>query len=420
MHQLTQLENGLTVATAERPEMASVCLGIWVEIGSRHETAAENGAAHFIEHMLFKGTPQRDARAIVAEVEGLGGYLNAYTSEDHTCYYARGRADRWNRLLDVLWDMFANSTFPATEIRREREVIKEERAMYLDDPSQLVQELLGELMWPNHPLGRPIEGTEASLDRLDRRTLRNFAERHYGTQNTCIVAAGNLPHDRLVRAARRLTKAWTHRTQPAVLPAPNEQDAPRFAAQVRDIEQTQIALGIKTCPRADSRRHGLRLLNAILAENMSSRLYQVLRERHGLAYSVYSTPGYYEDTGDLTITAGVDAERLPKVLDLLRKELRRFKKTAPDAAELRQAKEYVIGQFDLYLESTENHMTWLGENILAGRDLPSPAAIKNRLKRVTAAQVRQAAVDFLRPERASLAVVTPDKGHGLTTRDVRF
>jgi predicted Zn-dependent peptidase len=408
MHEATKLDNGLTIATAEMPEMASVCVGIWVGIGSRHEAPEENGAAHFIEHMLFKGTGTRSAQEIVAEVEGLGGYLNAYTSEDHTCYYARARGDRWRRLVEVLWDMYSDSAFSAAELRREREVIKEERSMYLDDPSQQVQELLGATMWPDHPLGRPIEGGLKSLDGLGRRDLLRFVRQRYGPQNTCIVAAGNINHQSLVKAVSRLAKRWSQAADTSCEPAPEDQDAPRIATIRRDVEQTQLAMAVKTCPRADPRRHALRLLNALLAENMSSRLYQVLREQHGLAYSVYSTPGYYTDAGDLTITAGVDSESLPKVFRLMRREFRRLREHAPSPEELKQAKDYVLGQFDLFLESTENRMTWIGEGLMGSGSIGTPDSVKRRLHQVTTAQIQQAAKDFLRPERLSVALVGPN------------
>ncbi|MFT4689505.1 MAG: M16 family metallopeptidase [Verrucomicrobiia bacterium] len=412
MHEVTKLENGLTIASAKMSGMASVSVGIWVGIGSRHETAEENGAAHFIEHMLFKGTQSRSAREIVAEVEGLGGYLNAYTSEDHTCYYARGRGDRWRSLVEVLWDMYSDSAFAAAEVRREREVIKEERAMYLDDPSAQVQELLGATMWPDHPLGRPIEGDLKSLDGLGRRELVRFAGKRYGPENTCIVAAGNIDHQSLVKAISRLGKNWTVVADSSCEPAPEDQTEPRIAVIRRDVEQTQLAMAVKTCPRSDRRRHSLRLLNALLAENMSSRLYQVLREQHGLAYSIYSTPGYYSDAGDLTITAGVDSESLPKVFRLMRREFRRLREHAPTQVELKQAKEYVLGQFDLFLESTENRMTWIGEGLIVDGNVGTPDTVKRRLRSVTAAQVQQAAIDFLRPERLSLALVGPDPKSG--------
>jgi predicted Zn-dependent peptidase len=409
MQEITRLENGLTVVSVAMPQAASVCVGIWVAVGSRHESAVNNGAAHFIEHMLFKGTETRNPKQIVAEVEGLGGYLNAYTSEDHTCYYARARADKWRSLVDVLWDMYANATMPRAEINREREVIKEERAMYLDDPHHLTQEILGRAMWPDHPLGRPIEGSDESLDRLGRKELREFLRTNYQAENTFVVASGRLDHRRLVALVGRLGKKMDRGVPPAFERARSAQTAPRVEIEHRDIDQTQVALGIRTCDRADKRRYGVRMLSALLAENMSSRLYQVLREQHGLAYSVCSTPNSFEDAGDITITAGVDSERLPRALELLQRELKRIRTRAPGERELRQARDYVLGQFDIYLESNENYMTWLGECVVAHGDIVAPSLVKRRISRVTAREIRQAAHDFIRPENMTMAVVTPRK-----------
>jgi predicted Zn-dependent peptidase len=409
-HQITRLENGLQLVTMPMPQAASVSLGIWCGVGSRHESAVENGSAHFIEHLLFKGTPKRSPQQIVAEVEGIGGYLNAYTSEDHTCYYARARADRWRTLMDVLWDMFTRATFPPAELRREREVIKEERSMYLDDPHHLSLETLGRAMWPDHPLGRPIEGTDETLDGLRRRELTAFWQRHYTAVNTSIVAAGNVEHERLLSAVRRMSSAMPD-GRPAVFRAADvEQSQPVVAVERREIDQTQIALGVRTVGHDDPRRHALRLLSAVLAENMSSRLYQVLRERHGLAYSVSSCTNTFADTGDLTITAGVDSERLPRALEILREELRRLRRKGVQAGELRHARDYVIGQFDLYLESTENYMTWLGEGLVGKGRVVDPATVKSRLRRVTPEQVNRAAAEFLQPGRMTLGLVTPRDG----------
>ena len=392
------------------PAAASVSVGIWIGVGSRHETEAENGAAHFIEHMLFKGTKRRNVKQIVQEVESLGGYLNAYTSEDQTCYYARGRAANWKTLFDVLWDMYANATFPARELDREREVIKEERAMYLDDPSQLVQETLGLAMWPDHPMGRPIEGTEESLDGLTRAKLRRFQSGHYHPGNTYISAAGKISHRALVSQVRRLTEGLQCGANGSgFVPVPQQNKRPCVKVLRRDIEQTQIALAIDTCSRSAPQRYAVRMLGALLAENMSSRLYQSLRERHGLAYSVSSSPNSFADIGDLTITAGVDSDRLSAALELIQKELRRLKRRPPSVGELNAAREYVIGQFELYLESTENYMTWLGESVAGNGNIASPTVVKNRLNRVTPAGIRVAAREFIRPDRMTLAVVSPRK-----------
>lgn len=419
MYHTTRLPNGLTVATAEMPFMASVSVGIWVGVGSRHETAELNGACHFIEHMLFKGTAQRTAEEISQAVEGVGGYLNAFTSEEMTCFHARAHADRFDDLLDVLTDMVLRSKFAPAELTKEREVIKEEVAMYRDQPQQHVQEVLNATLWPDQPLGRPITGDEKTLDAFNRPRLLDYLKNNYLAENTLIVVAGNVTHRRVVKAVSRHAKFFKSGNRPEFVPVKTDQREPRVNLCTRKVEQTQLALGIRTCSRHDDRRHALRLLNTILGENMSSRLFQVIREEHGLAYSIYSTPSFYADTGDLVITAGLDTKNLQQTLRLIQRELRRFTKTPPSAAEIRRARDYTIGQIDLSLESTDNQMNWLGEQLLGyGKVLP-PSEVKRRLRAVTVGEIRAVARDFFRPERLNLALVSPLKTDARLVRLLR-
>ena len=409
MYQVSRLTNGLTVATAEMPHMLGVSVGLWVGMGSRYEPPRWNGACHFIEHLLFKGTHKRSARDISQAVEGRGGYLNAFTSEETTCFHARAGHAHLAELLDVLVDMLADSRFDPGELAKEREVIKEEIAMYLDEPQHQVQELLNATLWPDQPLGRPITGTGQTLDAMRRADLLAYLRRNYLTRNTLLVTAGKARHRQVLRAMKRYASRFTRGPAPAFLPARNDQHAPRLALVSKPTEQTQIALGLRTCSRHDERRHPLRLLNTMLGENMSSRLFQVIREDRGLAYSVYSTPSFFGDTGDLVISAGLDTDNLPEVLRLILRELRRLRETPPSREELRRARDYVLGQIDLGRESTDNQMNWVGEQWLGYGTVRSPGAVKRRLARVTAAEIRAAARDFFRPEQLNLAVVSPLK-----------
>lgn len=409
MYQLTRLPNGLRVATAEMPFMASVSVGIFVGIGSRYEPAELNGACHFIEHMLFKGTAKRTAAEISQAVEGVGGYLNAFTSEEMTCFHARAHADHFEALLEVLTDMLLNSLFAPHELTKERGVIKEEVAMYRDQPQQHVQELLNATLWPDQPLGRPITGDEKTLDGLNRARLLTCLRQNYLTENTVVVVAGNISHRRAVKLISHRTKKFQRGTPPRFTPVKTIQTEPRVNLCTRKIEQTQIALGIRTCSRHDERRFALRVLNAILGENMSSRLFQVIREDRGLAYSVYSTPSFFEDTGDLVISAGLDTENLPETLRLVVQELKQLIARPPGTAELRRARDFVIGQMDLSLESTENQMSWLGEQILGYGKIATPQEVKDRIRLVTANEVKRTARDFFKPQRVNLALVSPLK-----------
>jgi len=408
-YKVSTLPGGLRVATAEMPHMTSVSVGIWVGVGSRHEPEPVNGICHFIEHLLFKGTKRRTAREISEAVEGIGGTLNAFTSEELTCFHARASADRFKELLDVLTDMLLHSRFDPVEIRKERSVIKEEIAMYLDEPQHQVQELLNATMWPDQPLGRPITGTPESLDRISRPTLLAYLRQNYSRTNTVIVAAGNIHHETVksgcARIVRRLQLASPAQHSPVVI----SQSQPAIALHTKQTEQAQIALGIRTCSRHDDRRYALRLLNVILGENMSSRLFQSIREELGLAYSIYSTPSHYHDTGDFAVYAGLDEANIVKALRLVMRELKTLGEKPVSKAELQRAREYVIGHINLAQENTESQMNWAGEQLLGYGEIFTAAKVKDRLSRVTTAEVKAAARAFVQPHNLSLAVVSPMK-----------
>jgi predicted Zn-dependent peptidase len=409
VYQVTQLKNGLTVATAEMPQMVSVSLGLWVGVGSRYEPAPLNGVCHFIEHLLFKGTKKRSAKEISEAVEGVGGYLNAFTSEEATCFHARASHERFDEVLDVLMDMLLESKFAPPDIGKEREVIKEEMAMYLDEPQHQVQELLNTMMWPDQPLGRPITGTAKTLAGMGRPHLVEYLRHNYGTGSTVVVAAGRLTHRQVLRSVERYARRFVSGARPPFAPAHTDQHEPRVLLHTKKTEQTQIALGFRTCSRYDERRYALRLLNTVLGENMSSRLFQVVREDRGLAYNIYSTPSFFADAGDLVISAGLDTDNLPKTLRLITRELRRLAEAPVSRAELRRARDYVLGQLELSQESTESQMNWVGEQLLGyGKVIPL-SEVKRHLGQVTAAAVRAAARDFFRPDHINLALVSPLK-----------
>lgn len=409
MYSVTQLKNGLTIATAEMPHMTSVSLGLWVGVGGRYEAAEVNGVCHFIEHLLFKGTRRRSAREISQAVEGIGGYLNAFTSEEMTCYHSKACHDRFDELLDVLADMFLNSRFDPMDINKERSVIKEELAMYLDQPQHRVQELLNETLWPRQPLGRPLTGTEETLDALTRSRLINYQRNNYVADRTIFASAGRLNHKQVVKAVSRLAERFPQGKNPKFALAVDNQSRPNVRLFTKETEQTQLALGIRTCSRHDVRRYALRLLNTVLGENMSSRLFQTIREDRGLAYSIYSSLSYFDDVGTLTISAGLDLDNLTKTLKLVMRELSQLTETLVTNAELRRARDYVIGQIDLGLESTDNQMMWLGEQLVGYGKIISPEEIKQRVAEVKAGEIRAVAREFFRPERLNLALVSPLK-----------
>ena len=416
MYHLTRLPSGLTVTTAAMPHMASISLGLWIGVGGRYEPGNLNGASHFIEHMLFKGTRRRSAREISQAIEGIGGYLNAFTGEESTCFYAKGRHDRFDELLDVLSDMFLESRFAPADVDKERGVIKDELAMYLDQPQHHVQELLNEILWPNHPLGRPLTGTARTLDALGRKELMAFQRTHYVIPGMVIAAAGNLSHRKVIQAVSRWAPRFPRGQRPQCDAVNDDQQQPVLRLFTKQTEQTQLALGIRTCSRHDPRRFALRLLNTVLGENMSSRLFQVVREDRGLAYSIYSVLSFFDDVGVLNVSAGLDPQHMEQVLKLIMHELRRLSDRLLTRAEMRRARDYVIGQLDLSLEGTENQMMWLGEQYLGYGRIGAATEIKHRLCAVKASEIRAVARAFFRPERMNLAMVSPLKAAGSLVR----
>ena len=276
-------------------------------------------------------------------------------------------------------------------------------------PLHHVQELLNEILWPDQPLGRSLTGTEKTLNSINRLQLLAFQRWNYVSEGTLIAAAGNLSHEKVMKKVGRLGAMFPGGKRAQFLPAKISQTAPAIRLHTKETEQTQIALGIRTCSRHDERRYPLRLLSTILGENMSSRLFQVVREDHGLAYSISSSLSFFDDVGALTISAGLDTGKIEKTLKLIMIELQKLARKPPSAGELKRARDYVIGQLDLGLESTENQMMWLGEHMLAYDKLINPAEIKDRLNEITPAQVRAVAKDFFTSDRLNLALVTPLK-----------
>jgi predicted Zn-dependent peptidase len=408
-YQLSKLSNGTRLATFEMPHMRSVALGIWAGVGGRFETESQSGISHFLEHLLFKGTRQRTARQITEEVEGLGGYLNAFTTEDHTCYYAKAAGQHFGTLCDVLADMYLDSTFEEQEIEREREVIREEIMMYRDNPAQHAQELLSETMWPKHPLGQPLTGTVETISKFDRSILKGFMGENYNGRTTIVTAAGNVRHEDLIEKMSGPLGRLPAGRAPGCVRGRFRHGKPKVSLANQATEQTHLAMGFYAFGRSDERRFALKLLSVILGENMSSRLFQKLREQYGFCYSVQTGMVALSDAGLINIYAGLDTAKLEKAVRMIFRELESICKKAPGRQELKKAQDYTVGQTLLGLESTTNQMMFMGESILGYRKVLDPADIEKRLMTVTTEDVRQVACHCLDRARLGLAVVGPLK-----------
>ncbi len=408
--EVTRLESGLRVVTAAMPHVESVAMGVWVSVGGRHENRRQSGISHFIEHLLFKGTMSRSAREISQAIEGRGGYFNAFTQEESTCYYARIAADHTWEVFDILGDMYRHPRFAAADIEKERGVIIEEIMMYNDQPQHLVQEMLGQLLWVDHPLGRPLTGTAANVARIQRPEIVAYKQRRYVPEATIVVLAGQVAHGECVSSVARMLGRLSAGRPARYAPVDRRTRQLPVAVKLKEIEQSHLAMGFRLFGRHDPRKYALKLMSIIMGENMSSRLFQVVREKHGLAYSIHSSVELFGETGLLHIQAGIDKERTSQALELILREVRKFRERPVGASELRRAKDYAIGQLRIGLESTTNQMMWAGENIMCYGRFIQPDEVIQRLQAVGAADIQAVAAAVLRPERFSLAMVAPTGG----------
>jgi predicted Zn-dependent peptidase len=408
-YRLSRLPNGVRIASVEMPWMRSVSLGVWAGVGGRHESAEQSGISHFMEHLLFKGTKKRNAKRITESVEGLGGYLNAFTTEDHTCYYAKAGASHLPELCDVLGDMYLESQFAPGEIEREREVIREEILMYRDHPAQHAQELLTATMWPGHPLGRPLTGTVETIGRLKRPDFLGFRNRHYTGSTTIITVAGPVYHERAVELLSPIFGRLPNGRSPRFSRTRPKDGPARVSLFTQDTEQTHLAMGFHAVGRTDERRYALKLLSVILGENMSSRLFQKLRERHGFCYSVQTSMVTLAETGAIQVYAGLDANNLERAVRMILRELESICHKAPSRSELRKAQDYTIGQTFMGLESTSNQIMWMGESLLGYGKILDPTEIERKILNVTPQDVQRVACHCLNRVRLGVAVVGPIK-----------
>jgi len=357
--------------------------------------------------MLFKGTLRRSALDISQEIEGRGGSLNGFTSEETTCYWAKVRGQDLLPALDVLVDLFFHPRLDPREIDKERGVVREEIRMNRDHPASHVHHLIQESMWPAQPLGRPILGTEKTLGAIARRDLNAYQRARYQPKNAAVVACGNLDPERLAAAVKKRLPRLSSRRAPGGVSARYPRSPATVAAEKRPIEQSNLCLGLQALPRLHPDIYTLNLLNIILGANMSSRLFRELREKRGWAYYVRSGIDSYRDSGALVIDAGVPPERAEESVRLILRELRRLGDAPPGDQEFERAREYFLGQTALYLEQTLNRMLWLGEYLVCAGRFFTPEEIARRIARVTPEGVRALARRLLASPRFCLALVGP-------------
>lgn len=399
----TVLDNGVRVISEALSGAHSVAIGVWVENGSRHELPAERGLSHLLEHMLFKGTERRSALEIAREIDSVGGMLNAFTSREYSCYYAKVLAQRLPLAIDLLSDVIRHPRFDLDDLEKERRVVLQELHMVEDTPDDLIHDLFSQIFWQDHPLGSPVLGTTETVRAFDRDALIDFLRRRYTGESLLVCAAGDLDHDELVDQLNRVF---------GDLPATGELSAtapPGYGRHLaicdRELEQVHLCFGTRALSQNHPDRFSAYLLNGLLGGSMSSRLFQKVREERGLAYSIYSYLHCHSDGGALVVHAGTAPDDARSVVEIIQREMRKLCDTVVPEKELMAVREQLRGNLLLSLESTENRMTRLAKNeIYLGGQIPL-REVMHAFDRVTGEDVQALARSLFRDEFLNLQLL---------------
>lgn len=412
------LTSGLRLVTESMPHVRSVTVGVWLTRGSRHESDAESGIAHFVEHMLFKGTTSRSAKDIAQAIDSIGGQLDAFTAKEFAGYYLKVLDEHLPLAVDLLSDMLQRPAFAPDDVGREQGVILEEIKMVEDAPDDLVHEVFAQQFWANHPLGRPILGTPETVGSFDSPGLSAYFQRTYTAPHLIVAAAGNLDHAML---RGLVTKAFG--SVPRGGPAGDESApaiVPGVATRQKDIEQSHVCLGTRAYSQTHDDRHAAYVLNTILGGSMSSRLFQHIREDRGLAYAVFSGLAAYRDAGAVTVYAGCATDKVREVIDLTLGEFRGLRDTPVPADELQRAKDHLKGSLMLSLENTASRMSHLARQaIYFGRHASLDETLAD-IDAVTAEDVQRVAWDLFRSDELVATIVGPDADAPLTAEELRI
>jgi predicted Zn-dependent peptidase len=387
------------------PSVRSASIGIWADVGSAVESRARRGISHLVEHMLFKGTSRRTARQIAETMDGVGGNLNAFTDKETTCYYAKVIDRHVPLAMDVLADMFLHSSFDPQELAKEQKVVLEEIKMYEDSPDELIHDLFLQTMWHGSDLGDPTIGFNDTVVALTPDDLRGHMRSHYAPDSIVVAAAGNVEHDRFVELVAEHFASFAGTSEPHGSDSPKL--TPGTLIRHKDSEQAYVVAGTGGLSVRDERRYALSLLDTMLGGGMSSRLFQEIREKRGLVYTVYSFQAAYRAAGLFGVYAGTSPENVQACIDLIAEAFRRIRDVRVDEAELHLAKEHIKGNLTLSLESTSSRMIRLGRNEFAlGRNV-EPEEIERRIDAVTAADVQSVAADLLDEQDVGLCIIGP-------------
>ncbi len=403
------LDNGLRLLTEKMTQVRSISIGVWLTRGSRHETADRGGIAHFVEHMLFKGTTSRSAEDIAQAIDSIGGQLDAFTAKEYASYYIKVLDEHLPLAIDILSDIVMNPAFSADDVAREKKVVLEEIKMVEDTPDDLVHELFTQGFWENHPLGRPILGRPETVESFDADLLRRYFHSAYTAPNLIISAVGNLDHAHVRDLVEKRFKAVPTAREPIGEDPPTV--VPKIQIRNKELEQSHLCLGASSYPQNHDDRYSSYVLNTLLGGSMSSRLFQNVREKRGLAYAVFSGLSAYRDAGSFTVYAGCANAAVGEVIDLVVEELRGVKQLPVSQAELQRSKDHLKGSLMLSLENTASRMSHLArQEIYFDRQFGLDETLQG-IEQVTTADVQRVAGDIFRD--GGLAVTVLGNVNGL-------
>jgi len=414
-----ELPNGLVIASEAMPHLRSASLGVWIQTGSRSEETENSGISHFIEHLLFKGTKRRSTAKIAETIDSIGGQLNAFTEKEYVGYYARVLDEHLPIAFDLLSDMVMHPAFPAMEIERERSVIFEEISMLEDSPQDLIQDIYLERFWEKHPLGRPIAGTKKSVAGITRDDVRKFFKRHYVASNIVVAVAGNVRHREVTKLAERHFSIMKTGT-PIFHGEPPAAGASKTVRQKPNLEQTHLCLGTTAPPIAAKERYCAHLLCNVLGGGMSSRLFQNIREKRGLVYSIYSMLNQYRDAGTLVVYAGTAPDKAPEVVELTLREFGRLRDRPVSSRELNRAKDNIKGSIMLSLESSSSRMSNLAQQMIYHDRFHDLEEILKAVQHVSARDIRDLANRMFDASCLTLTALSNRNGRNLKSVEMEL
>lgn len=408
----TTLDNGLCIVSVPMPHVRSVTTAFFIGTGSRYESEKEAGLSHFVEHMMFKGTRKRPLGKQISEtIEGIGGYINASTDREATIYWAKVATPHFATSLELLSDMLLNSLYETKEIERERKVILEELAATYDSPAQLVELLIDETMWPHQALGRDVGGTRESVSSITRPLIKGYVDNQYAPNNCVVAVAGQIEHARIVEAVETQLGGWSHKTLRSWYPSVNGQQAPRVGLKTQRTEQAHLCISYPGLSSSNPDRYALDLLNVVLGEGMSSRLFLRVREELGLAYDIHSYAAHFLDDGAVTVYAGVEPKQIDKTIKAILEEVRGILSIIPPT-ELRKAKEMVKGRLLLRTEDTRSMAAWVGGQKLLLGELRTIDEVEQIIEALSAEELQAVGKEIFSPEKMNLAIVGPYRSQG--------